>query len=152
MKTIRNITIINHLWRPEKLEEYDFLFKVIVLGDGGAGKTALTVRFAQGYFQDSYKMTVGVDFSVKLIQVGERKVKLQTWDTGGQERFSFVRPLYYRGAMGALLVFDVSNRESFEHLPNWIEELTSNADPVPFVLVGNKVDLPREVSSEEAWG
>ena len=137
------------------MEEYDYLFKVIVLGDGGVGKTALTVRFAQGYFQESYKMTVGVDFSVKLIEVerpeGATKVKLQVWDTGGQERFSFVRPLYYRGAMGALLVFDVTNRESFDHLPNWIEELESNADPVPFVLVGNKVDLPRQVSSEEAW-
>ncbi len=103
------------------MEEYDYLFKVIVLGDGGAGKTALTVRFAQGYFQESYKMTVGVDFSVKLIQVGDKRTKLQVWDTGGQERFSFVRPLYYKGAMGALLVFDVSNRESFDHLTNWME-------------------------------
>ncbi|MHA1792403.1 MAG: GTP-binding protein [Promethearchaeota archaeon] len=137
------------------MEEYDYLFKVIVLGDGGVGKTAMTVRFSQGYFQESYKMTVGVDFSVKLIQIPspERtfKVKLQVWDTGGQERFSFVRPLYYRGAMGALLVFDVSNRESFDHLPNWIEEMEANTEPVPYVLVGNKVDLPREVSSEEAW-
>lgn len=133
------------------MEEYDFLFKIIVLGDGGCGKTALTVRFSQGYFQESYKMTVGVDFSVKLLEAAGRKAKLQIWDTGGQERFSFVRPLYYRGAMGALLVFDVTNRESFDHLPNWIEELESNAGKVPFVLVGNKIDLDRVVSSEEAW-
>ncbi len=134
------------------MEEYDYLFKVIVLGDGGAGKTALTVRFAQGYFQESYKMTVGVDFSVKLIQVGDKRTKLQVWDTGGQERFSFVRPLYYKGAMGALLVFDVSNRESFDHLTNWMEELESNTNPVPYVLVGNKIDLPnRAVSAQEAW-
>lgn len=133
------------------MEEYDFLFKIIVLGDGGCGKTALTVRFSQGYFQESYKMTVGVDFSVKLLEAGGKKAKLQIWDTGGQERFSFVRPLYYRGAMGALLVFDVTNRESFDHLPNWVEELESNAGKVPFVLVGNKIDLDRAVSSDEAW-
>ncbi|MHA1698653.1 MAG: GTP-binding protein [Promethearchaeota archaeon] len=133
-----------------KMSNYKYLFKVIVLGDGGCGKTALTVRFAQGFFQESYKMTVGVDFSVKLIDVGDTRVKLQIWDTGGQERFSFVRPLYYRGAMGALLVFDVTNRESFDHLPNWIEELEANTEKVPYVLVGNKIDLPRVVSSKEA--
>ncbi len=133
------------------MEEYDFLFKCIVLGDGGCGKTALTVRFSQGYFQESYKMTVGVDFSVKLLEVAQKRAKLQIWDTGGQERFSFVRPLYYRGAMGALLVFDVTNRESFDHLANWVEELESNAGKVPFVLIGNKIDLPRVVSSDEAW-
>ncbi|MFX0098763.1 MAG: GTP-binding protein [Candidatus Hodarchaeota archaeon] len=137
------------------MAEYDYLFKTIVLGDGGAGKTALTVRFSQGYFQESYKLTVGVDFSVKLIELQKpngtsTKVKLQIWDTGGQERFSFVRPLYYRGAMGALLLFDVTNRESFDHLPNWIEELEANADPVPMVLVGNKIDLPRDVTAQEA--
>ncbi len=133
------------------MEEYDFLFKCIVLGDGGCGKTALTVRFSQGYFQESYKMTVGVDFSVKLLEVAQKRAKLQIWDTGGQERFSFVRPLYYRGAMGALLVFDVTNRESFDHLPNWVEELESNAGKVPYVLIGNKIDLPRAVGSDEAW-
>nr|MDO8086491.1 GTP-binding protein [Candidatus Sigynarchaeum springense] len=133
------------------MEEYDFLFKCIVLGDGGCGKTALTVRFSQGYFQESYKMTVGVDFSVKLLEVADKRAKLQIWDTGGQERFSFVRPLYYRGAMGALLVFDVTNRESFDHLPNWVEELESNAGKVPYVLVGNKIDLPRAVGADEAW-
>ncbi|MBN2150365.1 MAG: GTP-binding protein, partial [Candidatus Lokiarchaeota archaeon] len=116
--------------RRKTMEEYDFLFKCIVLGDGGAGKTALTVRFSQGYFQESYKMTVGVDFSVKLLEVAGKRAKLQIWDTGGQERFSFVRPLYYRGAMGALLVFDVTNRESFDHLANWVEELESNAGKV----------------------
>ncbi len=131
-------------------QEYDYLFKCIAVGDGGCGKTALTVRFAHGFFQEQYKMTIGVEFAVKLIEIAGYKTKLQIWDTGGQERFSYVRPLYYRGAMGALLVFDLSNRESFEHLANWIDEVRSNVGEIPLVLVGNKSDLPgREVPREE---
>ncbi len=131
-------------------QEYDYLFKCIAVGDGGCGKTALTVRFAHGFFQEQYKMTIGVEFAVKLIEIAGYKTKLQIWDTGGQERFSYVRPLYYRGAMGALLVFDLTNRESFEHLANWIDEVRSNIGEIPMVLVGNKSDLPgREVPREE---
>ena len=134
-------------------QEYDYLFKCIAVGDGGCGKTALTVRFAHGFFQEQYKMTIGVEFAVKLIEIAGYKTKLQIWDTGGQERFSYVRPLYYRGAMGALLVFDLTNRESFEHLANWIDEVRSNIGEIPMVLVGNKSDLPgREVPRAECEG
>jgi len=125
---------------------YDFLFKAIVCGDGGVGKTALTIRFTKGFFEKEYKLTIGVDFHIKTIEVetdeGIRKCKLQLWDTGGQERFSSVRPMYYRGALGALLVFDLTNSESFEHLPNWIEEIKSNTKPdIPMLLIANKSDL-----------
>jgi len=134
-------------------QEYDYLFKCIAVGDGGCGKTALTVRFAHGFFQEQYKMTIGVEFAVKLIEIGGFKTKLQIWDTGGQERFSYVRPLYYKGAMGALCVFDLTNRESFDHVPNWIDEVKANVGEVPMVLVGNKADLPgREVPRDEAEG
>ena len=138
-------------------DEYDYLFKSIVVGDGGVGKTALTLRFSKGFFTEDYKMTIGVDFHVKTIKIdteeeGQILVKLQIWDTGGQERFSSIRPMYYRGALGALLIFDLTSYESFEHLPQWIEEIRANVkSEVPLLLVGNKSDLMdlRTVSLEE---
>ena len=137
-------------------DEYDYLFKSIVVGDGGVGKTAITLRFSKGFFTEDYKMTIGVDFHVKTISIdteeGPIKVKLQIWDTGGQERFSSIRPMYYRGSLGALLIFDLTFYESFEHLPQWIEEIRANVKSnIPLLLVGNKSDLvdTRAVSIEE---
>ncbi len=137
-------------------EEYDYLFKSIVVGDGGVGKTALTLRFSKDFFTEDYKMTIGVDFHVKTITIntieGPIKAKLQLWDTGGQERFSSIRPMYYRGSLGAVLVFDLTNAASFEHLPQWIEEVRANLKTeIPLLLVGNKSDLIdiRMVSLEE---
>jgi len=137
-------------------EEYDYLFKSIVVGDGGVGKTALTLRFSKGFFTEDYKMTIGVDFHVKTISIesveGPIRTKLQIWDTGGQERFSSIRPMYYRGSLGALLIFDLTNSASFEHLPQWIEEIRTNVKTeIPLLLVGNKSDLidQRAVSLEE---
>lgn len=137
-------------------EEYDFLFKSIVLGDGGVGKTALTLRFSKGFFTEDYKMTIGVDFHVKTISIetaeGIIKCKMQLWDTGGQERFSSIRPMYYRGSLGAVLVFDLTNYSSFEHIPQWIEEVRTNIKTeIPLLLVGNKNDLTdqRVVSIKE---
>ena len=138
------------------VEEYDYLFKSIVVGDGGVGKTALTLRFSKGFFTEDYKMTIGVDFHVKTISIDTLeetiKCKLQLWDTGGQERFSSIRPMYYRGSLGAVLVFDLTNYASFEHLPQWIEEVRANIkSEIPLLLVGNKNDLTdqRTVSIEE---
>jgi small GTP-binding protein len=127
-------------------EEYDYLFKSIVVGDGGVGKTALTLRFSKDFFTEDYKMTIGVDFHVKTITIdtneGPIKAKLQLWDTGGQERFSSIRPMYYRGSLGAVLVFDLTNPSSFDHLPQWIEEVRANIQAeIPLLLVGNKSDL-----------
>jgi small GTP-binding protein len=138
------------------VEEYDFLFKSIVVGDGGVGKTALTLRFSKGFFTEDYKMTIGVDFHVKTIDLeteeGPIRCKLQLWDTGGQERFSSIRPMYYRGSLGAVLVFDLTNYASFEHLPQWIEEVRANIkNEIPLLLVGNKSDLmdQRTISIKE---
>jgi small GTP-binding protein len=133
---------------------YDYLFKVIAVGDGAVGKTSITLRFSTGSFRDSYIMTIGVDFAVKTIEVptkdGTKKVKLQIWDTGGQERFSYVRPLYYKGAMGGIVVYDVTQRESFENVPKWFSEVKTNRGNIALLLVGNKVDLPdRKISAEE---
>ncbi|MHA1608209.1 MAG: GTP-binding protein [Candidatus Freyarchaeota archaeon] len=138
--------------QPEN--EYSYLFKVVVVGDGGVGKTSITMRFSQGIFRESYKMTIGVDFAVKTIEVdtpfGRRLVKYQVWDQSGQERFAHIRPLYYRGAIGSLCVYDVTNYESFEHLPSWIEEVEQYCGDIPMILVGNKRDLPRSVPLEDA--
>ncbi|MHA1777333.1 MAG: hypothetical protein DRO88_09070 [Promethearchaeia archaeon] len=138
-------------------DNYDFLFKCVILGDGGAGKTAIVVRFSQGFFKEHYKMTIGVEFAVKNIQVKAAEnhtynVKLQIWDTGGQDRFQYVRPLYYKGAMGCIVLFDITNRESFEHIPRWVEEIRKEAGKIPTLIVGNKSDLSlqRVVSRKEA--
>lgn len=127
-------------------EEYDYLFKSIVVGDGGVGKTSLSVRFSKGIFTEDYKMTIGVDFHVKTITVetseGVMTCKLQLWDTGGQERFGHIRPMYYQGALGAVVVYDLTNRASFEHLSKWIEEVRININyDIPLLLVGSKSDL-----------
>ena len=128
-----------------------FLFKVIVVGDAATGKTAVTMRWATGTFSESYRMTIGVDFAVKIVEADGKKVKLSVWDTAGQERFSHIRPMYFRGARGGLIVFDVTNRKSFENVSHWLEEVNNHCENIPLLLVGNKIDLEdqREVSSEE---
>lgn len=135
---------------------YDYLFKVIVVGDGAVGKTALSFRFDTGKFEQSYKMTIGADFFVKIIEVEARgmkhRVKLQIWDTAGQERFGSIRPLYYRGANGGFVVFDVTNRKSFINLEKkWFNEVYQYCGHIPLILLGNKIDLEelRAVSMNE---
>jgi len=129
---------------------FDFLFKTIVVGDGAVGKTAITYRYAVDKFQENYKMTIGVDFTIKREKVNDKEVKVQVWDTGGQEKFSKIRPLYYRGALGGLVVFDVTSKQSFENLDNWMEEIQKNCTKIPIIIVGNKIDLKnRKVSKDE---
>ena len=133
------------------MSDYDYLFKVIVVGDGAVGKTALTIRFSEGRFQDHYKMTIGVDFAIKLVEINGKKVKLQIWDTGGQERFSYIRPLYYKGAMSCIYVFDITNRSSYDHLNKWYKEVSDYCGGIPALLVANKCDLPdKAVTVNEA--
>ncbi len=130
---------------------YDYLLKVIVVGDGAVGKTALSVRYTEGTFRDDYKMTIGVGFSVKVMNISGYKIKIQIWDTGGQEQFSYVRPLYYKGAFGGLVVFDKTNRLTFDNIERWFKEVYDNRGKIPLILVGNKVDLPDiQVETEEA--
>jgi small GTP-binding protein len=129
---------------------FDYLFKTIVVGDGAVGKTAITYRYATDKFQENYKMTIGVDFTIKQMMHKGKQIKCQIWDTGGQEKFKKIRPLYYRGALGGLVVYDVSIRESYENLENWIGEVLKNCDKIPIIIVGNKIDIPdREVTTEE---
>jgi len=130
---------------------YDYLFKVVVLGEGAVGKTAIVTRFSHGFFRTDYKTTIGSQFAVKNIHIPEEGdddlvVKLQIWDVAGQSRFQILRPMYYRGSNGGLLVYDVSRRRTFMLLEEWLDELHKAIQKeIPLVLVANKTDLPDRV-------
>jgi small GTP-binding protein len=119
------------------------LFKIVCVGDGAVGKTSITVRTCHGQFDGEYLMTIGVEFGTKVCTIdGQNEVRLQIWDTAGQERFRFLQPAYYRGAHGALLVYDITRMESLNNIPKWIGDLVDTiGTSVPTILVGNKCDL-----------
>jgi small GTP-binding protein len=127
---------------------YSYLFKFIVIGDSGVGKSCLLLQFTDRRFQPDHDLTIGVEFGAKTISVSDKTIKLQIWDTvsprqAGQENFKSVTRAYFRGAVAALLVFDVTSRESFEHAGNWLREAKQSAgEAVTTLLVGNKTDLP----------
>jgi small GTP-binding protein len=129
-----------------------FIFKVPVAGDGAVGKTSLIVRYTQGTFTETYKMTIGTSFAVKTVDLDQVIVKLQIWDLAGQPHFGGVRPLFYQGSTGVIYVFSVTDRASFDHLVGWLEEAQKNSGNIPGILIGNKTDLmdQRVVSREEA--
>lgn len=132
----------------------DYRFKIVMLGDGAVGKTAMTARFTQDYFDADYKRTIGTDFSVKRMNIPEIEahVTLQIWDLAGQPRFEFVRQGFYRGSRGGLLLYDVTRRRTFLNTEAWRDEAFKNLQAeIPLVLVANKVDLvdSRAVSTEE---
>lgn len=131
----------------EVSKDYDVLHKIVLIGDSAVGKTSLLQRFAEQQFQDSHISTIGVDFKLRTIQVDNTRVKLQVWDTAGQEKFRVITKAYYRNAAGILIVYDVTNSESFVNTKRWIEEVKANCgdDGVAIVLVGNKCDAPNKV-------
>jgi small GTP-binding protein len=124
-------------------ERYDFFFKIVLIGDSGVGKSNIVFRFTKNEFNKDSKSTIGVEFSTKTVQIEDnRLVKAQIWDTAGQERYRSIATSYYRGAVGALLCYDITNRESFDHVPTWLKEVEENADKECLImLVGNKMDL-----------
>ena len=128
---------------PKKKRQPDFFMKLVLCGDGAVGKTALRERFLGKGFSSSYLQTIGADFAAKDETIGDKLVKYQIWDLAGQQTFQQVRGTYYEGCFGALMVFDLTRPDSFENIPNWIEELWSSSKrgPVPVVLLGNKYDL-----------
>jgi len=137
----------------DKSLEYDYLFKVLLIGDSGVGKSSILVRFAEDDFEEDRPCTIGVDFKTKVIDLDGKKINLTIWDTAGQEKFRSLTSSYYRGTQGIILVYDVTRRSSFASLELWLGEIelyATNRDVVKF-LVGNKVDKNnREVSREEA--
>mmetsp|Transcript_4879 Transcript_4879/g.7384 ORF Transcript_4879/g.7384 Transcript_4879/m.7384 type:complete len:214 (+) Transcript_4879:206-847(+) len=131
---------------------YAYLFKYIIIGDTGVGKSCLLLQFTDKRFQPVHDLTIGVEFGARMINIDNRQIKLQIWDTAGQESFRSITRSYYRGAAGALLVYDITRRETFNHLTRWLEEARQNANAnMVIMLIGNKLDLEhkRAVSFEE---
>ncbi|GMK55349.1 hypothetical protein CspeluHIS016_0204050 [Cutaneotrichosporon spelunceum] len=125
----------------ELLEAYDYLFKFVIIGESGTGKSCLLYQCIHDMFKENAAHTIGVEFSSRTIRIGDRSVKLQLWDTAGQERFRSVTRSYYRGAAGAILVYDISNRTSFVNLDRWLQDARALASQhLVLVLVGNKLD------------
>jgi len=130
---------------------YAYLFKYIIIGDTGVGKSCLLLQFTDKRFRTDHDLTIGVEFGARLINIEQKQIKLQIWDTAGQESFRSITRSYYRGASGALLVYDISRRDTFTHLTRWLDEARQNASAnMVIMLIGNKSDLERrEVSYEE---
>ena len=123
-------------------QDYEFIFKVLLLGNSNVGKSSLFLRFVDDIWNDTFVPTIGVDFKIKTFEIDSQKVKMQIWDTAGQERFKNIIASYYRGAHGILLLYDVTDKDSFKNLSNWLIEIEKNASKnVLKVLIGNKSDL-----------
>ena len=126
-------------------QEYDYLFKLLLIGNSSVGKSSLLVRFVDDIWEENFVPTIGVDFKLKTLEVNGKKVKLQIWDTAGQERFKNITASYYRGGNGVLVVYDITDRDSFTNLTSWLIEIEKNANKNVFkLLIGNKNDLESE--------
>jgi Ras-related protein Rab-1A len=133
-------------------KKYDFTIKLLMIGDSNVGKTCILTKYVTNKYTDDFITTIGIDFHIKRIAVNDKIVKLQLWDTAGQERFRSVTIGYFRGAQGAFIVYDVTNRESFNNIKKWIEDINKNCfKDIVIFLVGNKIDEihNRQVSTEE---
>jgi Ras-related protein Rab-1A len=142
-----------------KEKEYDHLFKIVIVGDSGSGKSCLLLRFTDNNYSDVYISTIGVDFKFRTIKLNGKTIKLQIWDTAGQERFRNITSSFYRGAHGIVLVYDVTNQQSFDNLPTWLDDIarhhgygssSAGLKQPCIILVGNKTDSPKKVISYEA--
>jgi small GTP-binding protein len=135
-------------------EEYDYLFKLVLIGDSGVGKSNLLSRFTSNEFNLESKSTIGVEFATKNIHIDGKTIKAQIWDTSGQERYRAITGAYYRGAVGALLVYDLTRPPSFQNISHWLKELRDHADDsIVIMLIGNKSDLEatsRQVPTADA--
>jgi len=129
--------------------EYDYLFKLLLIGDSGVGKSCLLLRFADDTYTDSYISTIGVDFKIRTVDLDAKTIKLQIWDTAGQERFRTITSSYYRGAHGIIIVYDITDKESFDNVRQWLFEIDRYAsESVCKLLVGNKSDLKNKRAVE----
>ena len=124
--------------------DYDYLFKYLIIGNSGVGKSCLLIRFTDDKFEEGYVTTIGVDFKIKTLEIEGKSVKLQIWDTAGQERFRNIVSTYYKGGHGIMMVYDITDLESFRNLDLWLKEIEKNASKNVYkILVGNKNDLEK---------
>jgi small GTP-binding protein len=131
---------------------FNYLFKYIIIGDAAVGKSNLLLRYAHGQFKDEYQLTIGVEFGAKNISINDKIYRIQIWDTAGQENFRSITRAYYKNSVCALVVYDITNRDSFNNIANWVEDCKNQSPKTIFmVLVGNKSDLSdkRVISIEE---
>ena len=140
--------------KPSQLtEEYDLMFKILLLGDSGVGKSSLLLRYTKHEFNVDMRSTIGVEFALKYLKIDNFQLKVQIWDTAGMERYRSITSAYYKGAKGVIIVYDICREKSFENVDKWIEDFKSKADEdTVILLIGNKNDLDdkREVNKEEA--
>jgi Ras-related protein Rab-18 len=141
------------------MSDIDFVFKILLVGDSGVGKSSILLQFTDGYFNENLGSTIGVDFRIKIMSLEDsdgntKKVKATIWDTAGQERFRTLTSAYYRGAQGVIFVYDVSRKESFDELDSWLNEVTTYAADagkhLVKVLLGNKIDRDAVVKKGDA--
>jgi len=147
------VQVYNDKKNKDQGPECDYGFKLIIIGDAGAGKSSFMHQFLEGKFRKQSTHTIGVEFGTKIIALGQRQIKLQIWDTAGQERYRAVTRSYYRGAVGALVIYDVTSRDSYEKLPTWLQDAREQGwKDISVIMVGNKRDLKeeRQVSFLEA--
>ncbi|SMN18532.1 similar to Saccharomyces cerevisiae YFL005W SEC4 Rab family GTPase essential for vesicle-mediated exocytic secretion and autophagy [Maudiozyma saulgeensis] len=131
-------------------KNYDSIMKILLIGDSGVGKSCLLVRFVEDKFSPSFITTIGIDFKIKTVDINGKKVKLQLWDTAGQERFRTITTAYYRGAMGIILVYDVTDERTFKNIKTWFNTVSEHAnDDAQLLLVGNKSDMDTRVVTTE---
>lgn len=125
------------------MSNYDYTFKVLLLGDASVGKTSFTKRYCYNIFNPSERLTIGVDFHVKTIDFHGKKIKLQIWDIGGEERFRFLLPTYCLGANAAFLLYDITRPQTLDNISEWTNIVRQKGGPVPIMLIGSKIDLEK---------
>ena len=132
---------------------YDVIFKVVIFGDAGCGKTTLRKRFMTNIFMSNTHQTIGVDFETKVLKLDGKEIKLLIWDFAGEERFRFIFPKYIYGAMGGILMYDITNYSSFSHVSDWLSVINGTNERFPIILLGGKSDLHdfREISWKEGY-
>ena len=131
-------------------KKYDLLFKLLLIGDSGVGKTCILFRFSDDMFNTTFISTIGIDFKLKTIHLNGKLIKLQIWDTAGQERVHTITTAYYRGALGVMMVYDVTDKKSFDDIINWLRAIKEHANPnVEKMIIGNILPMIKELAVKE---
>ena len=130
-------------------QDYDYLFKVLLIGNSSVGKSSLLLRFVDNQWNDLFVPTIGVDFKIRTMEIDNKNVKLQIWDTAGQERFKNITASYYRGAHGIFVVYDISDTESFKNINNWLIEIEKNANKNVYKILVGKINEQYHINREK---